>query len=121
MENFAELNGFIVEVSSKTKVPVKYQYNGERKTLQPTETFVGYFWQMTGKQEDGTFKKAHIQETRLLDTQQKMFAYGGKAVFDVCDISIVLRALRGPAQNNRHLPKKLQSYETWNEVSGSGD
>lgn len=75
---------------------------------------MGYFWQMTDRQDDGTFKKAHIRETLLHDADKKLFSYGEEAVFSVDDVEITIRALRGPASNNRCLSKEFKKYETWN-------
>jgi len=108
--------GFIVEVKIKNQHAVSYRYDGETKLLELNETYVGYFWQMTGAQDDGTFKKAHVHETLLIDADKKLFLYGGEAVFSVDDVVITIRALRGPTSNNRYLPKKYEKYETWNSA-----
>jgi len=110
------LTGFIVEVRTKDQISVTYQYAGTCKTLKPNQTFVGYFWQMTEKQDDGTFKKAHIQEIQLIDMANKLFSYGKQAVFAVDQIVISILALRGPDSNNRYLSEEFNKYETWNSV-----
>lgn len=104
--------GFIVEVESKNLSPITYLYDNSKKVLDPYKTFIGYFWQMTDRQPDGSFKKAHIREVRLYDEQKKLFFYGGEATFDVDDVSIKIRALRGP--DNRSLLEEFKQYETWN-------
>ena len=113
MEN---ITGFVVEVKPKPRKrdAISYQYDAGTKLLRPDETFVGYFWQMTDRQNDGTYKKAHIRETLLHDADKKLFSYGGEAVFSLDDVVITIRALRGPASNNRHLSKEFKKYETWN-------
>lgn len=71
---------------------------------------------MTDRQADGTFKKAHIHETRLVDAKRSLFTYGGEAVFCADEISITIRALRGPDSNNRYLPQDFKKYEIWNPL-----
>lgn len=108
------LTGFIVEVRTKHQTSISYLYGTETKILQPNEIFVGYFWQMTDRQDDGTFKKAHITKTRFFDRENKLFSYGRDAVFSYDEVLISIRALRGPKSNNRFLPEKFLKYETWN-------
>jgi len=110
------LTGFIVEVRTKNQSPISYRYDGESKKLRPNETFVGYFWQMTDRQDDASFKKAHIRETVLHDTDKKLYSDGGEAVFFIDDVAITVRALRGPASNNRFVSEEFKKYETWNSV-----
>jgi hypothetical protein len=110
------LTGFIVEVRSKTQAPISYQYDSKSKTLKPSETFVGYFWQMTDKQDDGTWEKAYIHETRLVDISKKLFSYGGKAIFSYNEVLLTILALRGPDSNNRYLSREFEIYETWNSA-----
>ena len=110
------LTGFIVEVSTRNQTPSRYQYNTTSKILQPNETFVGYFYQMTDKQDDGTFKKSHIHETRPLDMDKKLFSYGEIAIFSNDEVLITILALRGPDSNNRYLSRKFENYETWNLI-----
>lgn len=111
MEN---LTGFIVEAKPKKRRAISYQYGAESKKLRPSETFVGYFRQMTDRQGDGTYKKAHVRETLLRDADRRLFSYGEEAVFSIDDVVITIRALRGPASNNRCLSKEFKKYETWN-------
>jgi len=110
------LTGFIVEVRAKNRNSIRYQYDGRAKLLRTNEIFVGYFSQMTDRQADDTYSKAHIRETLLHDGDRKLFSYGEEAVFSVDDVVITIRALRGPASNNRHLSKEFKKYETWNQV-----
>jgi hypothetical protein len=110
------LTGFIVDVRTKDQIPISYQYNTESKVLRPNETFLGYFWQMTGSQGDGTFTKAHIHEIQLLDIDKKLFSYGGETIFANDSVLITIRALRGPVSNNRYLSKEFKKYETWNSI-----
>lgn len=110
------ITGFIVEVRAKSQSTISYQYGAESKKLRPNEIFVGYFRQMTDKQDDGTYKKAYVRETLLQDTGKKLFSYGEEAVFSADDVAITIRALRGPDSNNRHLSKEFKNYETWNLV-----
>lgn len=69
---------------------------------------------MTERAPDGSFARAHIKETRLIDSEHLLFDYGDMAVFDVADVDISIRALRGPDSNNRFLSAELLAYETWN-------
>lgn len=112
-ENFT---GFIVEVSPGNQTFITYVYDGQSKILQPNETFVGYFWQMTDRQGDGTFGKYHMSEIRFVDADKKLFSYGGEAVFLSEDVVVSIRALRGPDSNNRYLLNKFKKFETWNAV-----
>ena len=108
------LMGFIVEVKPKGQCEISYQYDSVTKVLHQGETFLGYFWQMTDLQEDGSFRRAHIEETILLeDKAPRQFSYGGKAVFTVNNISISIRALRVPDSNNCNLSMELKDHETW--------
>ncbi|WP_394754159.1 hypothetical protein [Crenothrix sp.] len=109
------ITGFIVEVITKNQAPIDYVYDNKWKILQANESFIGYFWQMTERQDDGTFQKAHIRETRLRDIDKKIFSYGGEAVFSYDEVLITIRALRGPDSNNRFLSKEFKKYETWND------
>lgn len=108
--------GFIVEVCPKRNVDIYYHQCGTSKVLHPDEKFVGYFWQMTEQVNDGGWRTAHIQEIRLLDPESKRFEYMGHATFNTADVSIQIRALRGPASNNRYVPSHFRSLETWNSV-----
>lgn len=80
MEN---ITGFIVRVKPLGRKPTHYYYNGSETILDIGDEFIGYFWQMTEKDEVGKFHKAHIRKVILIDSEKLFFRYGGEAAFDL--------------------------------------
>jgi len=110
MEN---ITGFIVKVTPKGSEPVKYQYDGKTSMLDFNEDFIGYFWQMTGRNDDNSWQFAHINKLSLIDPDRKQFRYEKEAIFDIPTVNIAIKAKRGPDSNNRFLPDKFDHLETW--------
>ncbi len=114
MEN--NITGFIVDVKPISGKTVEYIYDGKKKFLLETDIFTGYFWSMTGSNENGIWKNAHITKISLIDTQKLLFQYEKEAIFDTSNVEIIIKAKRGPDSNNIYLPKEYEKYETWNSV-----
>jgi hypothetical protein len=111
------LTGFIVEVRTIGESPINYISDGQRCELSPDEVFVGYCWSEMEPLPDGSFAKVQVIETRLVDNVKRLFEYERKAVFKARDIVMTIRALRGPEQNLRLVPKAItKKYEVWNQA-----
>lgn len=111
MEN---ITGFIVRVEPLGEKPIEFIYNGEKATLNIDDYFVGYFWQMTDKDDTGNFHKAHIRKINLVDPEKRLFKFESQAKFDVSSVSIKIHAKIGPESNNKFLSKEFDQYDTWN-------
>jgi hypothetical protein len=103
--------GYIVRVSPANGRSVEYSHGA----LWPDENFIGYFWQMTGKQDDGEFSVAHFHEVkRILGADD--FVYGRNVEFNVADISIEVCALRAPLSNYSGCKKTIDNLPLWKAV-----
>ena len=58
----ANMTGFNVEIRSRLPLPIFYQIKNTIRTLSPGDKFTGYFKQMTVRQFNGSFEKAHIED-----------------------------------------------------------
>lgn len=114
-ENTEVQCGFIVEVTPFSDEVVHYRYGSEWLTLNSGEKFIGYFRQIVTDQVSSS-KSAYITKTILSSSDENIFEYGEEAIFDYEKISLTIKALRGPASNNRYLDRKFLKYPTWNQV-----
>ena len=105
--------GFIYEVASTRDFPIEYRYGRVSLFLKPGEKFVGYFQQVFTNEK----RWAYVHRTYLIDPENNRFEYGEVAVFDMDDVTFNFIALRGPASNNRYLPKEFEKYPTWISIN----
>ena len=103
--------GYIVKVSSADGRYVEYSHGA----LWSDEIFIGYFWQMTGKQDDGEFAVAHFQEVKQIPGTED-FVYGQDVKFNVADIKIEVCALRAPLSNYSGCKKSIDNLPLWTSV-----
>lgn len=103
--------GYIVKVTASDG-PVEYSHG----TLWSDEAFIGYFWQMTGKRDDGEFDVAHLREVKRIPGTDD-FVYGRDVEFNVADISIEICALRAPLSNYRGCSVPIEHLPLWVVVS----
>ena len=111
MEN---ITGFIVRVLPLDEKPTEFIYYGEIATLNVGDEFIGYFWQMTDKDDAGNFQKAHIRKINLVDPEKRLFKFEGEAKFNVSTVLISIHAKIGPESKNRFLSQEFDEYDTWN-------
>ncbi len=104
--------GYIVNVTPSDHVT---EYS--RGTLWVDEFFIGYFWQMTGKQDDGEFAVAHFREVKRIPGTDN-FVYGRDVEFMVADIRIEICALRAPLSNYRGCKGPIQDLPLWTAIGG---
>ena len=108
-----DLTGFIVNVKSIGNKSIKYKYDEKIKSLSKDEVIIGYFWQMTERDETGKCMKAHIHEVILIDYGKLLFKYGKEMIFNSSEVKIKIIAKRGWKSNNENLSKEYDQYETW--------
>jgi hypothetical protein len=106
------LTGFIVEV--RPKVGYRSIQFGQSTTTAITieNPFLGYFFQMTDRTDDGNFHRAHMTQIELVDIEKKLYRTLGEVTFKIEEIDISVRANRGPIQP---LPG-FEMYEIWNRA-----
>jgi hypothetical protein len=71
------MTGFNVEIRSRLPSPISYRIENAIRTLSPGDKFTGYFRQMTVRQFNGSFEKAHIEDSN-----------GNKAIFFADEIEV---------------------------------
>jgi hypothetical protein len=106
------LTGLIVEVRPKAGYR-SIQFGQSTTTAITIENpFLGYFWQMTDRTDDGIFHQAHMMQIELVDIEKKLYRTLGDVTFKIEEIDISIRANRGP---NKPLPR-FKMYELWNHA-----
>lgn len=103
--------GYIVKVSPADGRSVEYSHG----TLWPDEVFIGYFWQMTDKRDDGEFAVAHLREVKRIPGTDD-FVYGRDVKFNVASIIIEVFALRAPLSNYRGCARNIEGLPVWSGV-----
>lgn len=103
--------GYIVKVSPADGRYVEYSHGA----LWLDEIFIGYFRQMTGKQDDGAFAVAHFQEVKRIPGTD-VFVYGRDVKFKVADIRMEICALRAPLSNYRECTGAIEKLPLWTVV-----
>ena len=102
--------GYIVKVTPSDGA-AEYSHG----TLWTDESFIGYFWQMTGKQDDGEFAMAHFREVKRIPGTDD-FVYGKDVEFKVAEIRIEICALRAPLSNYRGCTRPIENLPLWTAV-----
>lgn len=102
--------GYMVKVTP-VDGPVEYSHG----TLWPNEAFIGYFWQMTGKQDDGEFTVAHFREVRRTPGTDDFF-YSRDVEFKVADIHMEICALRAPLSNYLGCAVAIKGLPLWRVI-----
>lgn len=99
--------GYIVKVTPSDG-PAEYNHG----ILRADEYFIGYFWQVTGKQDDGEFAVAHFREVKRIPGADD-FVYGRDVEFKVADIRMDICALRAPLSNYRGSTRPIEDLPLW--------
>lgn len=104
------LTGFIVSVTTKGDQVVNFSCGNDQRCLSADANFIGYFWQMTERHNDGSFSIAHIREVVMIDAARKKYQFGDDVIFSVDEIMITPRALRGEVER---VPPGYEGLERW--------
>lgn len=102
--------GYIVKVTP-SDCAAEYSHG----TLWSDEVFIGYFWQMTGKQDDGEFAVAHLREVKRISGTDD-FVYGRDVEFKVADIRMEICALRAPLSNYHGCAGHIENLPSWTAI-----
>lgn len=106
------LTGFIVDVSPRNDNVQIFSQDGRVRYLSISKPFLGYFWQVTDRKDDGRFHKAHLTEIEIIDSERKLYRELDEITLNIDEVNIVIRALRG----GNEYPSEFSIYETWTRL-----